>query len=265
MPKPFLEHGDPQSCNIMPQSLSVTVRFDPLLTRVIRVDTCNRLEQHRVVRDVCSHWADMVDKHLERHHARIRHQAVRGFHAAHTAERRGNANGAALIAADGHVHVAGSYQGSASRRGATRRVTMLERVVHRASRVGVAAAGQTEELAVCLARDLAARVQNALHHRRVDFRHVAFQGGGAAHHRHTGEHDVVLERHGLSRERSSIRALNAGTVVPSVQWIVSRARPRPGVPRVTHRRQFVVHRLNQIDRVDRRPHQVPKRFNIVFG
>ena len=61
-------------------------------------------------------------------------------------------------------------------------------------------------LAMRLADDRAAGIEDALHHRRVDVGDIAFQRRRTVHHRHAGQHDVVLQHHGLALELAVGRA-----------------------------------------------------------
>ena len=70
---------------------------------------------------------------------------------------------------------------------------MLVRILHWTKRRGVAAAGQTEILAVRLTDDRAAGIEDAGDDRRVYIGHVTFERRSAIHHRHAGETNIVLE------------------------------------------------------------------------
>jgi hypothetical protein len=115
----------------------------------------------------------------------------------------------------------------------------LARVVHRTRRAGVAAAGDAEVLARCLAGDLAAGIENALDHRRVDVGHIAVQELRADHHRHAGEADIVLEREAAAGKLAARLALDRRLHVPGAVRILRRRRPIPAAARIFHRRQFI--------------------------
>src|SRR5262245_65697975 len=106
---------------------------------------------------------------------------------------RRDADRAGLIAADRHVHLAGGDQRGAARRRSAGGVAALARIVHRAGRAGMAAAGHAEIFAHRLARDLAAGVEAARHHGGVDVPHVAFHELRADAHRPPRAAEVVLE------------------------------------------------------------------------
>src|SRR5262245_11203206 len=71
----------------------------------------------------------------------------------------------------------------------------------------MAAAGHAEIFAHRLAGDLAAGVEDALHHGGVDLGHVAFHELRTDHHRHPGEADIVLERDAAASELAPRLAL----------------------------------------------------------
>ena len=70
--------------------------------------------------------------------------------------------------------------------------------MHRAGRVGVAAAGEAETFAVGLADNLGAGVEQAGHNSRIKIRHKTFESCCAVHHRHAGHHHVVLDADALA-------------------------------------------------------------------
>ena len=59
-----------------------------------------------------------------------------------------------------------------------------------------------------LAGDVAARVEDPGHDRRVDLRHIAFQNPRTVHHRHARHANIVLDRHRLARKRALDGALD---------------------------------------------------------
>src|SRR6185436_15289814 len=147
-------------------------------------------------------------------------EAVRRLHAVDAAVRGRDADGAALVAPDGHLHLARRHDGRAPRRGAAGGVAHLARVVHGPGRARVAAAREAEVLAVHLAEDGAAGVEDARHDGGVDVGDVALQRGGAVHHGHAGQADVVLERDALALQLAGGRALDLALVVPGVVLVV---------------------------------------------
>jgi hypothetical protein len=70
-------------------------------------------------------------------------------------------------------------------------------IVHRTGGVGVTAAGEAEIFSMCLAEDGTAGIKDALLDRSVDLWHVALRVD-PVHHWHAGQHNVVLQHHGLA-------------------------------------------------------------------
>ena len=130
-------------------------------------------------------------------------------------------------------------QRAAARRGAARRVAVLEWIVHRAERRCMTAARQAEVLAMRLADDRAAGIEDAGDHRRVDVGHIAFERRGAVHHRHAGETDIVLQHHALARQRAVGAPRTSALHRPGVERVFGCARPIARRARIAHRRQIV--------------------------
>src|SRR4030095_1712803 len=103
---------------------------------------------------------------------------------------------------------------------ATRRVAWLARVLHRARRARVTAAGEAEVFAVHLAQDRAAGVGQTRHDGRADVGNVAFEGRGAVHHGHAGQADVVLQRDPLAAQLARGCPRDLALVVPGVERVV---------------------------------------------
>src|SRR5262249_40585889 len=158
--------------------------------------------------------------------------------------------GAALVAADSHLHFAGGDDGAAARRGASRGVAHLARVVHRACGTGVAAAREAEVLAVDLAHDGAAGVEHTRDDRGVDVGDVALEARGAVHHRHAGQADVVLERDALALELAARRALHLALVVPGVVLVLRALGTITGRAGILHDRHRIGHGLDGVIRGD---------------
>src|SRR5262249_8597709 len=154
----------------------------------------------------------------------------------HAAVGGRDADRAALVAADGHVDLARRHHGRAARRGAARRVAGPARVLHGAGRAGGAAAREAEVLAVHLAGDGAARVEDAGDDGGVDVGDVALQRGRAVHHGDAGQADVVLQRDPLAPELARRRPLHLALVVPGVVLVLRAFRPMAGRARVLHGR-----------------------------
>ncbi len=93
----------------------------------------------------------------------------------------------------------------AARRRAAGRIAHPVGIMHGTGGAGVAAAGKAEILAMGLADNGAAGIENAGDDRWRRVGHVAFQRRGAIHHGNAGEADIILER-----ERSCRRACRWG-------------------------------------------------------
>ena len=158
---------------------------------------------------------------------------------------RRNADRAGLVAADRHRHLAGRDQRGAARRRAAGGVAVLARILHRAGRAGVAAAGHAVVFAHRLAGDLAAGVEDARDDGGVDVRHRAVEEVRADHHRHAGEADVVLQRHAAAGKLAAWLALDRGLHVPGAELVLVGARPPSAVARIFHRRLLVRHRIER--------------------
>ena len=169
-----------------------------------------------------------------------------GLHAVNAAERGRHTDGATLVAAQRHVHLARRDQGGAAGRRPAGGVAVAVRVVHGTGGAGVAAAGKAELLADRLAEDGAARVQNALDHRRVQVGHVAFERGRPVHHRHAGHADIVLDGDGLALELARAGPLDGGFHVPGAVAVLLALWPAPRQPRVSHRRHHVRHLVDRV-------------------
>ena len=163
---------------------------------------------------------------------------------------------AALVAADGHIDLAAGDQRRRARRGTAGRVTGLVRVLDRAGSAGMAAAGQAKILAMGLADDGRAGVEQTGNDGRVHVGRIALERGCAVHHRHLGEADIVLESDRPTRQGSFGRAANFRPHMPGVVWVVvgrGTAEPAPGI---FHRRQIVRHRIDDVVGVQRTLHHV---------
>ena len=150
---------------------------------------------------------------------------------------------AGLVAADRHVDVAGGDERRAARRRSAGGVAAFARIVHRTGRAGMAAAGHAVIFAHRLAGDLAAGIENALDHGRIDLRHIAFQQLGADHHRHAGKADIVLECDAPAGELAAGLALDRSLYVPGAVRVILHRRPMEFTARVLHRRQLIRRRI----------------------
>ena len=79
---------------------------------------------------------------------------------------------------------------------------------------------KTKILAMRLADDGAAGIENAGHDRGVDIRHIAFERGGAVHHRHAGKTNIILEHNALARQRTVRGAAHFRLHRPGVERIL---------------------------------------------
>ena len=182
---------------------------------------------------------------LQRPDAGVGHEAEGRLHADDAAVARRNADRAGLIAADRHRHFAGRDQRRAARRRAAGGVAVLSRILHRAGRARVAAAGHAVVFAHRLAGDLAALVEDAVDDGGVDVGHRALEEGSADHHRHAGEADVVLQRDAAAGELAAGLALDRGLHVPGAELVLVGRRPPAAVARIFHRGLFVGHRIER--------------------
>ena len=244
--KPSVSDADAQPGDAAAERRRVLVDAHVVLARVEPVGAGDHLEQQRVVGDGAGHRPEVVDRRLDRHRAGVGNEAVRRLHAVDAAERSRHADRAALVAADRHLDLARADERGAAARRAAGRVAELVRVVHRPGRRGVAAAGQAEVLAVRLADDRAAGVEDARDDRRVDVGHVAFERRRAVHHRHAGEADVVLQDDALAGERTVRRALDLGLHVPGAERVLGRRGPVAGRARIAHLGQVVGQRVDAV-------------------
>ena len=162
-----------------------------------------------------------------------------GFHPVAAAERRGHADRAALIAADGHVDLARAHQRAGARGGAARRIAMLVGVVDRAGGVGVRASREAEILAMRLVHDRRARVEQAGDDRGVDIGRVTLEGRRAVHHRHARDAHIVLDRDGLALQRAARGAPDLGFDIPRVHRVFFRRGAVAGGAGVEHGWQVI--------------------------
>src|SRR5262245_5259831 len=236
MAEAFLEHGDAHALDAAVERLGVAARRHAALARVEAVGSGDHLEQQRIVAHVRGHRPAGIDGDLEQPDAGIGDEAEGRLQPDDAAMARRDADRAGLVAADRHVHIAGGDERGAARRRSAGGVAALARIVHRAGRAGMAAAGHAEIFAYRLAGDLAAGVENAGYYRRVDVGHVAFHELRADHHRHPGEADIVLERDLAAGELAARLALDRGLHVPGPVRILLRRRPMNLTARIFDRR-----------------------------
>src|SRR6185312_2502234 len=218
----FLDDADLHALDALAKRLGIFLHLGSLDAGIVTVVSGNHLEQQRIVRHVRGHRAGVVDEYLDRHDAGIGHESPGRLHAVGSTERRRHADRATLVAADRHVDFTECDDHAAARRRATSGVAHLVWVMNRTGRIGVAAAGKTEVLAVHLALDFRTGIEHARDDRGVEIRYVTFHGRRAIHHRHAGQHDVVLQRDGLALQLAAVGALHHGFAVPRIARVIFR-------------------------------------------
>ena len=256
MAEAFLHHRDAHPPDAAPDGARVVVHLRVVLARIEPVHSRDRLEHDRVVPHVPRHRPGVVDGRLDRHHSGVGDESVGRLHPVAAAERRGDADRAALIASDRHVHETASDERSGAGGRAAGGVARLVRVLHRPRGTGVAASRQAEVLAVRLADDGRPSIEQARDDGRVHVGGVALQSGGAVHHRHPGEAYVVLQRDRASVQRSAGRAAHLGSDVPGVQRVLVGRDAVAGGAWVEYRRQVVGHRVDDVVCVEGALHHV---------
>ena len=175
MAEALLHHRDAKAPCAPPHRRDVVVHPRVVLARVESVLPRDRLQHDGVVEHAPRHRPGVVDGRLDGHDAGVGDEPVGRLHPVAPAVRRRDPDRAALVAADGHVHEAAADQRAGARRRAARRVAPPVRVLHRPRRVGVAPAGETEVLAVGLADDGGAGIEQPGDDGRVHVRGVALQ------------------------------------------------------------------------------------------
>src|SRR6266851_1746545 len=96
-------------------------------------------------------------------------------------------------------------------------------------------------------------IENARRHRRIDIRHIAFEGRGAVHHWHAREADIVLQRHRFAGKLARSGAGHLGFDVPGAERVILRWRPAAGPARVGNGRQLVRHPVEDVVALEARP------------
>ena len=259
MPEAFPDDADAQAPDAAAERFGVARYFRRILPWIQPVGARQHFQQQRVVAHVARHRPGVIERELDRHHAGIRHETVSALHAVDAAEGRGNADRAALVAADRHVGFAGRDHHRAARRRAAGRIAHFVRIVDGTRRAGVAAAGEAEIFAMRLADDGAAGVEHAGDDRRVGVGRVAFERRGAVHHRHARDADIVLDRDLLAGELAARRALDLGLDVPGVVFVLLAFRTIARRARIFHGRHIVGHRVDRVVGGDSSPAAVRRR------
>src|SRR6185503_14289614 len=137
------------------------------------------------------------------------------------AVRRRDADGAALVAAERDVYLAGGHGRAGARRRSAGYVLAVVGIEGTTVVADGAAGAEPATQAVhdVLADDGAARLQHASDHSGVEVRNEAVEGEGAEAHRHSGDRDVILEADRLALQQAFGCSLD-----PTL--------PHPGIERV---------------------------------
>src|SRR5712691_190542 len=174
----------------------------------------------------------------------MRHEPERGLVADDAAERRWDADGAALVAAEGDVHLAGSHDVGAARRRAAGHVLVVVGVEGPAVVTDAAASAEATTQAVhdVLADDGAPLLQHPGDNGGVEVGDEAFEGKGAEAHGHPCHRNVVLVTDGLAGQQAVGRPLDAALPHPGVERIFVWPRRVSGLPGGRdHRRPGLLH------------------------
>ena len=245
MTEAFLDHGNAHSPDATLERLGVAARGNAALARVEAVGSRDDLQQQRIVAHVRGHRPAGIERDLQHPDAGIGNKAEGRLQSDDAAMAGRDADRAGLVAADRHIHVAGGDNRRAAGRRSAGGVAVFARIVHRTGRAGMAAAGHAVIFAHRLAGDLAAGIEDALDHRRIDVRHIAFQKLRADHHRHAGKADIVLERDAAAGELAARPAFDRSLYVPGAVRVLLRRRPVELTAGISYRRQLVRRRVER--------------------
>ena len=168
----------------------------------------------------------------------------------------GNADRAALVAADAHVDIAGRDGGAVAVRRRTGGMGRLVRVAHGPEGRGVARAGERAVLAVGLAEDGPAGIEHARHHGGVDVGNVALHPLGAVDHGEARDADRILDADPLAGEHALARAPDLALHVPGVVGVLLGPRPVGACARILHRRLGFLHRIEAAVALQRARHHL---------
>ena len=199
------------------------------------------------------HRADVIERRLDHGAAGIGHQAERGLEPEDAGPRGGEADRAALVAADRHVGLARGQHHGAAAGGAAGIVRGVMRVAHRPVVAGVPGAGERERLAIGGADDRPARIENAGDDGRIDVGHEAVEQARSDRHRDAGDARDVLHGHALPREHAAGRARDVAAPVPAVERVVLGPRPPAAVAGIFQRRLRLGELLQLAGRTRSRP------------
>ena len=232
--EPFRQNPDLQPADPAGQGLGVRgdARRNVSLARVVSIAPGDARERRRHILHGAGYGPHVVDGRLQSEHAGVGHEAVRGHQAHDPAPGGGDADRAALIAAEGDVHFsAGDGRGGAGGRPARHMIPVVG--VQGAPVVADTAQARPapgELLHLELADDRPAGVENARHDGGIEVRNVAVHEMRAERQGHPGDADVVLESDGLAPQWAMVRARDAALPDEDIQGILVLRRP---VARIT--------------------------------
>ena len=207
----------------------------------------------------------MIHGHLDHHGTSIGHQAISGFVAHDAIMRSGNADRAALIATGGQFAIASRDGSATAARRAARRMGRLVRIAHRSERAGVATARERHILAIRLAENGAAGIENAGNNGCIDIGDIALEEAAAVHHRHAGNADRVFDANLEALENSLARAFDFRAPVPCIIGVVLRLRALSRGARIFDLGLILGHRINTTRRIDRPLHEAAIEHRILFA
>ena len=226
MSEPFPDHADAQTVHPLSERLGVRAAGYASLPRIESVGSGHDLEHQRVVGHGAGHRSDVIEGQLDREDAGVGDEPVGGLESDDAAVGGGDADGATLIPARGHVHPARRNERGGARRRATRVVPRRDRVLDHALCGRVASSRGAVVLAHRLADDLRPRPEQPRDHGRVDLRHVVVHDVGPAPHRPTGDAGIVLDDHRPALERPAARPGYRAAHGPRAEVVVGRVGQR---------------------------------------
>ena len=169
--------------------------------------------------------------------------------------RGGEADRAALVAADRHVGLARGQHHGAAAGGAAGIVRGVVRVAHRSVVAGMPGAGERERLAIGGADDRPARIENAGDDGRIEVGHEAVEQARSDCHRDAGDARDVLHGHALPPEHAAGRARDVAAPVPAIERVVLAPGPPAAVAGIFHRQLRLGKFLQLPVGLDRTRHQ----------
>ncbi len=166
------------------------------------------------------------------------------------AVRARDAHRAALVAADGKIDGAGGDERRAAARRTAGGAGRVPRVTNRAGARRVAAAREAEVLTHCLADDRGPGAEQAGDDGGVTRWDEALEGFRPVHHRHAGDHDVVLDRDRAAGQWAVVGLVDRRRHVPGAERVVGVGRTGPRAVGRRRRRRAVVQLLDGRPRVE---------------